>query len=115
MRGGYPCVAGSQVCATESVKCWAVPICTAPGDADEVEVAVGGPGVTRRGHGVSLLRHHEGGGGLGAVTDGAVALLLSDADLNKHHKMSPSDLLTLKEVNKELSTAGFSTKLMFQT
>ena len=81
MRGGYPCVAGSQVCATESVKCWAVPICTAPGDADEVEVAVGGPGVTRRGHGVSLLRHHEGGGGLGAVADGAVALLLSDAGL----------------------------------
>ena len=90
MRGGCPC-AGSQVGAAESVKCRAVPVCAAPGDADEVEVAGGGPGVTRWGHGVGQLGHHEGGGGLGAVADGAVALLLPHAHLDTHYQMSPSD------------------------
>ena len=75
----------SQVCAAESVIGRAVPVSAAARDADEVEVARGGPGVTRGGHGVTQIGHDERGGGLGAVTDGAVALLLSHAHLHNHH------------------------------
>ena len=82
LRGGCPCP-GSQVSAAESVEGRVLTIRAAAGDAEEVEVAAGGASIPRGGHGVSEVGQDEGSRGLGVVTNGAGALLLSHANLTQ--------------------------------
>ena len=67
--------------STESIKCCRVAVQAAAGDADVVQVAGSAAERAVRSRGVSELREVEGAGGLGAVSDGAVARLLAHAHL----------------------------------
>ena len=67
--------------STESVVCCRVAVETAAGDADVVQVAGSAAESAVRSRGVSELREVEGAGGLGAVSDGAVARLLAHTHL----------------------------------
>ena len=62
-----------------------VPVSAAGRDADKVEVAVSGTLDTISTHGVAHVRHDERGCRGGAMADGAITLLLSHADLDKHN------------------------------
>ena len=71
-----------QILATVSVNCWCVARERPLGDDDEVHVAVSRALLASRSHSISASAQLKGSGADGIVSDGAIARLLSDANLD---------------------------------